>query len=730
MGIFKNRLRLQGRYILVNIVLVMAIVGILSGLQFYYFEHNSQKVLWQSTDNTTFSLLEQMQKRGLIVLDYLSEALVNPLYRFDLEATYRLLKPALANDEILSIYVFDEAGFIFHDGNKIAENFGSRLENSAVLRTVIEQQELYSVIGKDTLTLARPIYIGNTLLGGISIDMSLKYINQDITLMAKIISATNRESLSQLTLVMVITAIVLSAAGIGLSIMISRSLIRPIQSLVKHAKRIGHGNYDAENQINRHDEIGELAEAFNDMGYSLKVRNEEISFLAYHDSLTQLPNRTMFIKQVENLIASYTNTQDIFAVLFIDLDDFKCVNDNFGHKAGDSLLCEVASRIMGNLRASDYVLNPFEEASDSEIIARIGGDEFLICLPNLASKYVVSRVAQRLIKAIREPIVIEQEEVVIAGSIGVAHYPDDGTTAEELIKNADIAMYQAKGGGKNTFSHFTSEMNDKIKYRSEMERDLRKGLSDLTQFELWYQPQFEMNTNYLTGAEALIRWRHPEKGLIPPGEFISIAEETGLIIPIGEWVIESACRQISQWQAFLPGAFHIAVNLSAKQIYRQNVVSVFKKMLRKYQLSAQRIHAEVTESLLMRDENEAKKTLDAIRQLGIQVWLDDFGTGYSSLAYLRMFQVDGVKIDRSFIADIEDDNYDRALTSAVITMAKNLNISVVAEGVETPFHVGFLKYRQCDIGQGYYYSKPIPADEFEARFFRVSGKVEEPLSAS
>lgn len=723
-----NRLRLQGRYILVNIVLVLAIVGIISGVQLYYFDHNSGKVLQQSTDNAAYSLLEQMHKRGLIVLDYLSEALVNPLYQFDLEATYHLLKPALANDEVLSIYVFDKNGVIFHDGNKIALGFGNKLDNKAVLHTVLEQQVLYSVIGKDTLSLARPIFIGNTLLGGVWLEMSLYDINQDIELMEKTISATNRESLNQITLTMVAIAILLSSAGIALSVIISRSLIRPIRALVNHAKRIGHGDYGVGNQISRHDEIGELADAFNDMGHSLKIRNEEISFLAYHDPLTQLPNRAMFIRLVDELIASYANSPGIFAVMFIDLDDFKSVNDNFGHEAGDSLLCEVASRIRGNLRASDYVMNPFEENRSGEIIARVGGDEFLICLPNLANRYVVSNVTRRLIKAIREPIMLDQEEVVIAGSIGIAQYPDDGTTAEELIKNADIAMYQAKEEGKNTFSHFTSEMNEKIKYRSEIERDLRKGLANLEQFEIWYQPQFEIKTNYLIGAEALVRWRHPERGLIPPDEFISIAEETGLIIPIGEWVIEKACRQVREWQGIVPGNFHIAVNLSAKQIYRQNAVSVFKKVLRKYRLSPLRVHAEVTESLLMRDENEARKTLDAIRQLGIQVWLDDFGTGYSSLAYLRKFQVDGVKIDRSFVADIEDDQYDRALTAAVITMAKNLNISVVAEGVETPFHVSFLKNRQCDIGQGYYYSKPLPANDFEARFFRLEGEPEEQFS--
>ena len=634
MAFMKKRLRLQGRYILVNIVLIMAIVMLLSAVQFYYFERNSQTILDTSTEKMTASLLNKIEKRGMIVLDYLSEALVNPLYQYDLEATTRVLMPALDNEEIQSVIVFDEDGKIFYDGNKIAADFGNRLKDEAVLRTVLGQHELYSVLRNETLVLARPIFINDTVLGGIYLEMSLFYVNHDIALMAGMISATSRKSLSQNTLALLVTALLLSLVGIFLSIQISRSLIRPIQALVQHAKRIGQGDYESGNQIKRHDEIGELAEAFNDMGYSLKVRNEEISFLAYHDALTRLPNRAMFIKQVEQLIASHSHGNQWFAVLFIDLDDFKWVNDNYGHEIGDNLLCEVASRIHGNLRAGDYVLSPFGENSGNEILARTGGDEFLICLPSQASKYAVAKVSQRLIKAIREPIMIDQEEVVIAASVGIAHYPVDGMTAEELIKNADIAMYQAKGEGKSTFSHFTSAMNDKIKARSETERDLRKGLTDLTQFEIWFQPQFEMNTNALIGAEALIRWHHPDKGLIPPAEFIPIAEETGLIIPIGEWVVESACKQISQWQACLPQNFHIAVNLSAKQIYRQNIVSVFNKLLSQYEVPPQRLHVEVTESLLMQDENEAKRALDSLRGLGIQVWLDDFGTGYSSLGVL------------------------------------------------------------------------------------------------
>lgn len=719
MAVNRGKLGLQGRYILVNVVMVIAIVLLLSAVQFYFFTQNNNKILSQSTANATNSLHDQMKKRGFSTVNYLSKALINPLYQYDLEATYHLLKPALANEEVVAIYVFDNKGNIFHDGSKVAINFGVPLDNPAVLDKVIKQQLGYSSIEDTYLVVAQPMFIGGTLLGGVVMELSLHAIYRDIDKMASMISSTNQDSLNRATIVLIGTSVILIMAGAVLSILFSNSLVQPIQLLVKHAKRIGLGQYHIENSVNRHDEIGELATAFNDMRLNLKSRTEEISFLAYHDSLTQLPNRTHFTKQLNRLITS----QYKFAVLFVDLDEFKRVNDNFGHDAGDQLLCRVTKRIKANLRNNDHIFAAYFQDNDEELVARIGGDEFLICLPGLSNEEAVANVACRLIQAISKPMKMDKEEIVIAGSIGIASYPHDGDSAAEIIKHADIAMYNAKANGKNTFSQFTLQMNEQITQRARVERDLRKAVIDFQQFELWYQPQFEIATNKLVGAEALLRWRHPERGIILPSTFIQIAEETGLIVPIGEWVVESACRQINAWEVYLDEGFHVAVNLSAKQIYQQNAALTFDSMLAKYCVKPERLHAEVTESLLMQDENEAEKTVTALRQLGVQVWLDDFGTGYSSLAYLRRFHFDGVKIDRSFISDIEANTYDRALTSAVIDMAHNLGISAVAEGVETDFHVNFLKQRKCNIGQGFFYSKATPPCDFERQFFKQEQQV-------
>ncbi|WP_375751385.1 EAL domain-containing protein [Vibrio sp. HN007] len=715
MAIFKYKLGMQGRFIVGSIVSVTLIIAVISFVQLYNFNVTSDRVLAQSVEDTKSSLLAQAKKRGKSLLDYLSVSLINPIYQYDLEATYNLIKPLFSNEEIKTIVVFDDKGKIFHDGVETIPTYGEVIEQRSLLDKVLIDKEPYLYIETDTITMAQPILISDKALGGVLLVWSLDSIHHDIYSITAHINATADTGFKNIVIALVITAATAGLAGILVSIALSRSLIVPIQALVKHTQKIVKGDFDSKNKVERDDEIGELASAFNEMGRSLKRQTQEISFLAYHDSLTKLPNRNQFFRQLSQLI-SRKETNEIFSVLFLDLDEFKFVNDNYGHETGDQLLCDVAERIAKNLRGGQLILENMSPAP--EFVARIGGDEFLICLPDVADNISATKVANRLIQAIQKPIQVQDKEIIIAASIGIANYPNDGTSAEELIKNADIAMYKAKSMGKNTFANFDQLLNLQVKNRMVVERDLRKAIDEgMEQFELWFQPQFALNSTELVGAEALIRWRHPEKGLVPPDEFIGIAEECGLIIPIGDWVIDEACEQLKIWQKYCSEKFHLAVNLSARQVYRSNLVEKLDKALRKHQLTPDQLHAEVTESILIKDESVAKNVLDNIRELGIQLWLDDFGTGYSSLSYLRSFDFDGVKIDRSFVSDIEVDNFDRALTSAVIDMAKGLNIAVVAEGVETKLQAEFLAEKGCDIAQGYYYSKPLPAFEFETEYF-------------
>lgn len=527
---------------------------------------------------------------------------------------------------------------------------------------------------------------------------------------------------------------VFSAAGlilllsIAFSAFISRSIALPITALSKASGQLSQGDFSVTvSEEVQGSELKQLSKTFNKIGRSLQKYTKGISFLAFHDPLTRLPNRIKFIRHLNNMIADFHKTDSQgnaagFAVIFIDLDDFKGINDNFGHQVGDKLLCAVSNLIINNLRASDFIAASnqlaFLPEKDREIVARIGGDEFLIYLPNITKPEQASRIAERLLEAFQQPIQIDKEELFVEASLGIVLYPQAGISADELIKFADIAMYAAKEEGKRTYSHFSPDMSLRLKRIAEVERDLRKAQNNLEQFELLYQPQVDMTSGQVIGAEALLRWNHPIRGRVSPEVFIGIAETTGLILPMGEWVIDKTFQQLANWQDVLQPKFYLAVNLSAKQIHRQNIINIFQKKLQCFNISPSRIHVEVTESLLMKDEKKAKITIDAIRALGIQVWLDDFGTGYSSLSYLRKFQFDGVKIDRSFVRDIENAPHDRALCTAIISMANDLDMQVVAEGIETKMQVEFLAEKKCCIGQGYYYLKPVSAEEFATNFFQ------------
>jgi len=711
-------MKLQGRITVANTVMVIITVITFSLIQLWGFHQNSDQILQQTTKQVSDSLLEQLKQRAEYTAGYLSDALINPMYTYDMEGIHALLEPALKSDEVLEIKVFDVEGNIFHTGARVDSSYGSPLANYQVEQQVLKESRDYCEVEGDTLMYSTPLYIGDELMGGLYLKLSLTGINKHIAETRGLIENIGKKAQRTSTFGSLLLAIVFSSISIIVSYVITRTIISPIISLVAHARRISEGNYDRDNTIVQDDELGELASAFNEMSANLQDRTQAIEFLAYHDHLTELPNKTLFIKQLERQIGLSRVKQQRLAVLFIDLDEFKSVNDSYGHHAGDSLLCEVARRLKSKLEHYPPKTSADDTHRKGSLIARIGGDEFLLCLPYQNTPNELYLFVEELITSISQPITVgqEKENVVVSGSVGISLYPEDGHDAEELIKHADIAMYEAKADGKRTYSHFTDHMRQQVRHKAWIERKLRMAMDDMSQFEVWYQPFFDLRTNTLLGAEALIRWRIPDKGLLAPSEFISIAETTGLIVPIGEWVTKSVCAQLIDWEPYLSDQFYVSINLSAKQLYRQQIVDVFRGELELNRIPVSRLHAEVTESLLMQNEEESVQTLISLRELGIQIWLDDFGTGYSSLGYLRKFQVDGLKIDRSFVCDLEQDANDRALCSTIISMAADLNLEVVAEGIETQEQVSFLQQKGCWIGQGDIYAPALTAQEFEKKF--------------
>ena len=425
---------------------------------------------------------------------------------------------------------------------------------------------------------------------------------------------------------------------------------------------------------------------------------ERLHYLAYYDSLTGLPNRQQVNDSLDRAMLEAATRERLVAVMFLDLDRFKNINDTLGHDVGDALLKEVAVRLKASLRPGDS-------------ISRLGGDEFILILGNIAHINDVTRVAQKILGQFIPPFRIAGRDLFISPSVGITLYPFDDDNPENLLRNADIAMYRAKELGRNNFQFYTPELNVRAARRLELETGLRRALEN-KEFILHYQPLVNMLTGKITGMEALLRWQHPDFGLIPPMDFIPLAEETGLIVPIGEWVLRTACAQIKAWHATGFPAMHVAVNLSSIQLQQKSFADTVKKALRETSLEPQYLDLELTESLLMHDMEAVEKILKELKALGVLFSLDDFGTGYSSLSYLKRFPIDFLKIDRSFVDDINQDRYGAGIVRAIIVMAHTLGIKVIAEGVETAEQLKFLRAQGCDITQGYFCSEPLATETF------------------
>lgn len=429
-----------------------------------------------------------------------------------------------------------------------------------------------------------------------------------------------------------------------------------------------------------------------------KLAEVRIQYLAYHDSLTALPNRSSFSLILNHGIARARRDARKLAVLFIDLDRFKTINDTLGHEAGDTLLREVGARLRQTLRPSDTV-------------ARLGGDEFVVLLEELTAPALVGNVARKILASIAKAMDILGQEIRVTASVGISLYPQDGEDEQTLMKNADIAMYHAKQEGKNNYQFHSEKMGTDSLQRLALETGLRRAL-ERNEFQLHYQAKMSLRTSRMTGMEALLRWNHPDLGMVSPAQFIPIAEETGLIEPIGQWVIRTACLQNKAWQDLGLPPVRVAVNLSPRQFTDENLPQSIASILKETGSAPDWLELEITESMIMHDVGKTMQKLTTLGKTGIRIAIDDFGTGHSSLAYLKRFPIDTLKIDRSFIKDLPGDAEDKAITTAIIAMGKSLDLTVVAEGVETRDQLDFLRLHGCDEFQGYYFNKPLPAEQF------------------
>jgi len=450
--------------------------------------------------------------------------------------------------------------------------------------------------------------------------------------------------------------------------------------------------------------------------------NEKIRALAYQDGLTGLPNRRLLNEHLEKVLARARRKGTEFALLFIDLDNFKLLNDTIGHQAADDVLRQLAALLSTLIRSDDVMTLYLDHEADTaatitiepigdSVLSRLGGDEFIILLPDTRDRFAAGTVARRILKHLEQPIRVESHEVFVTASIGIATFPGDGVSSDILIRNADTAMYHAKQQGKAAFQYYSAAMNAASVERLTLESGLRRALES-GGLELYYQPQIDVRTGRVVGAEALLRWNHPQRGYISPTTFIPIAEETGLILAVGEWVLKEACRQAVEWQRSGLPAIPVAVNVSGVQFKRQDLCELVRLTLRDTGLAAALLRIEITETVIVAARERAVELLGQLRDLGVSVALDDFGTGYSSLSYLKSFPIDMLKIDRSFVAEMLTDHTTASIIEAIISMTRILGLRVLAEGVEDHSQFAFLQQLGCDAVQGFYVSAAVPAPEF------------------
>ncbi len=605
------------------------------------------------------------------------------------------------------MFATDSAGNVIFQSSRrpVGDAIPDPLVDSALGVEGGEPQLLVSFRGEKAFVLGTHIYPG---------------INAFVVLPERELRAISRE----LGIVVAgITLLTILVTTLSMMVAMEYQIIRPIQGLRGLSKEIGRGNWSINvSGATAGDEIGELASAFEEMAGNLQQSSERANFLAYHDSLTGLPNRTMFKEYLDRSIASAKRNQQPLALLFLDLDNFKQVNDTLGHHAGDVLLQAVAGRLTQVVRGDDYVARESAQSWPDGVLARLGGDEFIILLPSIPDSDAARAVAQRLIGIFRKPFIVIGQECFVTTSIGITVYPGDAADSDELIKNADVAMYHSKENGKNTYQYFDNAMNVAAIERLKLENRLRNAL-ELNRLELYYQPQIHSATLEVEGVEALLRWRDPDDGLIPPSEFIPIAEASGLILPIGEWVLHQACGQARAWRkAGFPPRL-VSVNISSVQFARQDVPSIVREALARSRLDPRCLEIEITESIIMSDPETSVRMLDEIKSLGVRLALDDFGTGYSSLSYLRRFPIDTLKIDRSFIQELDAKPADAEIVGAIAALAHSLRLRVVVEGIETERQLRAVEDRRCEIIQGFLFCRPLPADEIVHFLARHSQRV-------
>ena len=700
------RSRLQGRYTLAILSLVTGVLVLLSALLMVQFHFSAHRLTETAARLNGKDLLDQLIERGAVMNGTLAENAVEPLYAHDMRRMEELLGSTYLQQGVVAAIVIGARGRIVHDGSDEVERFGEAFSAPGV-DVVLGPAAAQSAtrIADGHVHLVHSVHAGEKLIGATYLALSMAETDARIEASTSRLKELMHEGLAHAARTAFASGLVVLLIGMIVAHSMANGLTRPIRKIARFAAEIGEGRYPEPLGLSRDDEIGDLADAFDEMSGSLRDTADTLHHMAYHDSLTGLPNRTRFLELLESALDESDGREG--AVMFVDLDHFKRINDTLGHRAGDELLSEVAARLSA-------VLDP---DGTGNRLARLGGDEFTALLPDIEHRERASETARRMLETLGRPFTLAGRSVTVGASIGLSVFPADGRDPVALLKNADLALYRSKEAGRNTYHYFVETMHEQAMAGLEREEELLRALEN-DEFELHYQPQVGASGTRVIGAEALLRWRHPERGLIAPAEFIAAAERSGLIVALGRRVLRLACRDAASWHGAGFDALHVSVNVSTIQLGKPAFAGEVVEALSSASLPARALHVELTESSLMHDEQAAEQLMEQLSGIGVEVWMDDFGTGYASLSHLRRFPFRGVKIDRSFVRDIADDPGDRAIVVAAIAMARNLGIHVVAEGVETEHQRLVLGQAGCARMQGFLFGHPVSSEAFLAALRR------------
>lgn len=630
---------------------------------------------------------------------------------FDLSELEGILQSVRKGKSVKQVLAVDPGHTFFLDGDPKTPEILA-FENVPEQTKALETSKAVFSVSSDTITVAEPLIRGGGVIGSVMI----RYENPGFEeVMLPIVRSNLFSTIPILLLGLLIAGIMV------------RQITTPLLRLSEVANAVADGNLDAQIPINGPNEVSNLGSAFAVMLDKLRQNIGQIYELAYVDRTTQLPNREFFRKELSRAIRRVVRQKTTGALLFVDLDGFKKVNDMHGHDVGDILLQQFSERLATVLRAEDLIGFKTVNDIDAEIeedgnnqknkqmLARLGGDEFTVLLSELREATDAATVAQRIIDAVSEPFQVGETTVTIGASVGIAIFPQDGSDYQTILKSADMAMYQAKDEGKNTYRYFSEELNAEASRRIVIENDLRIALDDedKKQLQLYYQPKVDCKTGRPKSVEALVRWCHPEKGMIPPLDFINVAEDCGLILPLGKWVLEEACQQIVRFSENGMD-LSVAVNISTAQFDRPDLSSIVIDAIETSGADPSKLELELTESMAMRNPDRALEHINALKELGIRFAIDDFGTGYSNLSQLSQLPFDVFKIDRSFIQMLtnRNDEHGRVIVRTILAMANSLNYETIAEGVETVAQLEFLSEYGCNYAQGFYFARPMPEGQF------------------